>query len=106
MLTHFRLLADFDRERSCHHFVDNKAKGRILKRVFQENKASQIFRKTNISHVRVYIRGLECSFCGKFGVLCLLETPALRLALLPYYQRHNLFPIMDTLFFQSQNVLV
>ena len=30
------------------HFVDNKAKGRISKRVFQENKASRIFRKTNI----------------------------------------------------------
>ena len=30
-------------------FVD-KAKGRISKRVFQENKARQIFRKTNISY--------------------------------------------------------
>ena len=63
MLTHFRLLADFDRERSCHHFVDNKAKGQILNRVFQYNKAHQIFQKTNISHVRVRIRGLERSFC-------------------------------------------
>ena len=27
-------------------FVGNKAKGRILKWVFQENKARQIFRKT------------------------------------------------------------
>ena len=26
-------------------------------------------------------------FFGKFGVLCLLETPVLRLALLPYYRR-------------------
>ena len=31
-------------------FVGNKAKGRISKRVFQENKARQIFRKTNISY--------------------------------------------------------
>ena len=37
--------------RSNHHrpwlssFVGNKAKGRISKRVFQENKARQIFRK-------------------------------------------------------------
>ena len=31
-------------------FVGNKAKGRISKRVFQENKACQIFRKTNISY--------------------------------------------------------
>ena len=38
-------------------FVGNKAKGRISKLVFQENKARQIFRKTNIltpryAHVR------------------------------------------------------
>ena len=31
------------------YFVDNKAKGRISKQVFQENKARQIVRKTNIS---------------------------------------------------------
>ena len=30
--------------------VGNKANGRISKRVFQENKARQIFRKTNISY--------------------------------------------------------
>ena len=30
--------------------VGNKAKGRISKQVFQENKAHQIFRKTNISY--------------------------------------------------------
>ena len=42
-------------------FVGNKANGRILKRRLQENKARQIFRKSNISypltHVRVRIRG-------------------------------------------------
>ena len=32
------------------HFVGNKAKGQISKRVFQENKPRQIFRKTNISY--------------------------------------------------------
>ena len=32
-------------------FVGNKAKGRILKRVFQESKACQNFRKTNISYL-------------------------------------------------------
>ena len=31
------------------YFVGNKAKGRISKRVLQEHKARQIFRKTNIS---------------------------------------------------------
>ena len=34
-------------------FVNNNTKGRILKRLFQENKARQIFRKTS---VRVHIR--------------------------------------------------
>ena len=32
--------------------------------------------------------GMKCSFLGKFGVLCFLETPVLRFTLLPYY-RHN-----------------
>ena len=32
------------------YFFGNKEKGRISKRVFQENKARQIFRKTNISN--------------------------------------------------------
>ena len=31
------------------NFVGNKAKGRISKRVFQENKARQISQKTKIS---------------------------------------------------------
>ena len=30
--------------------VGKKAKGRLSKRVFQKNKARQIFRKTNISY--------------------------------------------------------
>ena len=42
-----------------NEIVGNKAKGRISKRVFQEN----------------------------FGVLCSLETPVLIFALLPYYRR-------------------
>ena len=36
-------------------------------------------------------RGKKCSFFGKFGMLCFLETPALRLTLLPYYQRSVVF---------------
>ena len=35
-------------------FVDNKAKGRISKRVFQENKARQISQKTNISYPLIH----------------------------------------------------
>ena len=45
------LLAIFDWRhlKWCTEFVGNKVKGRISKRLFQENKARQIFRKTNIS---------------------------------------------------------
>ena len=32
--------------------------------------------------------GKKCSFFGKFGVLCFLETPDLRFARLPYFQRN------------------
>ena len=31
----------------------------------------------------------KCSFFGKFGVLCFLETFVLRFALLPYYRRYR-----------------
>ena len=54
-------------------FVGNKAKMRILKRVLQENKARQTFRKR--------------TFLTPFGLLCSLVTPILRFALLPYYRR-------------------
>ena len=42
--------------------------------MFQENKA----RHQGVRNVR---------FFGKFDVLCFLETPGLRFALLPYYRR-------------------
>ena len=68
-------------------FVGNNAKGWISKRVFQENKARQIFRKTNISYPLIRTRtcvsgGKKCFFCGKFDVLCFLGTPVYRSALL------------------------
>ena len=34
-------------------------------------------------------RSKRCSFCETFGVLCFLETPVLRFALLPYYRRNE-----------------
>ena len=45
-------------------FAGNKAKERISKRVFQENKARQIFRKTNIfllsdTHTRFTYQGVK-----------------------------------------------
>ena len=57
--------------------VGNKAKGRISKQVLQENKARQIFGRTNISYRLIRT---------KFGVSCCLETPILRFAPFPYYR--------------------
>ena len=52
--------------------VGNKAKGRISKRVFQENKARQIFWKTNISYppdTHTYVQiGLVFLSCSHFYI--------------------------------------
>ena len=56
-------------------FVGNNTKEQISKRVFQENKARQIFRKTNISYPMILTRTFasqgvkKCSFFGKFSAL-------------------------------------
>ena len=61
--------------------------------LFQENKACQNFAKNEHflpydMHMYVCISGgKKCSFFGKFGMLCFLETLVLRFVLLPYYQR-------------------
>ena len=74
-------------------FVGNQANGKISKRVLQENKARQIFRKANTSYpfIRtrtcVYQRVRNICFLGKFGVLCFLVAPVLRHTLLPYCGR-------------------
>ena len=44
------------------YFVGKKAKGRISKRMFQESKPRQIFRKTNISYS--LIRTRTCAYQG------------------------------------------
>ena len=56
----------------AHFLVGNKAKGRISKRVFQENKARQIFRKTNILYPLIRTRTSFQRFIlvGK-GIYCL-----------------------------------
>ena len=61
------------------------AKGRISKLVFQENKARQIFQKRTF--LTPWSGCKKCTFFEKFDVLCFLETPVLRFALLPYYGR-------------------
>ena len=47
--------------------VGNKAKERISKRVFQEKKARQIFRKTNIFYPLVSSRTRACQGLKKVG---------------------------------------
>ena len=46
-------------QRKYPELVGNKAKGRMSKRVFQENKEHQIFRKAGISYPVIHIRGLR-----------------------------------------------
>ena len=50
------ILTSTNRDYLLMHTVGNKAKGRILKRVFQENKTGQIFRKTNIFYLLIRTR--------------------------------------------------
>ena len=52
------LVIKFDKKLSFdgHNIIGIKAKGRVSKRVFQENKACQIFRKTNISYPLIRTR--------------------------------------------------
>ena len=73
--------------------VGNKAKGRISKQVFQENKARQIFRKTNISYPLIRTRTYVCVSVGKkcslfssenLAYFVFLFTSVLRFAFLPY----------------------
>ena len=51
--------------------VGNKAKWRISKRLFQENKARQIFRRTNISYplIRTRINIRNVSFSENFAIV-------------------------------------
>ena len=74
------------------NIVSNRAKGWISKRVFQEKKAREISQKTNIPSLLIgtptYQGVKKFFFFGKFSMLCFLETPVLRSALLLYYWRH------------------
>ena len=84
----------------------NKAKRRTSKRVFEENKSRQIFRKRTFltswyAHARCVSGGKKCLFFGKFGVLCFLETTVLRFVLLPCYRRLKDPVFLDTQSFQN-----
>ena len=59
----------------------NKAKGRILKRVLQVNKARQIYQKTIIFYPLI---PPKCLFFGKFGVLCFPVTLVFEICLFAF----------------------
>ena len=71
---------------SFFHFVGNKAKEKISKWAFQENKARQIFRKTRWKYVCVS-GGKNVSFSKNLASFVFLKHPVLRFTLLPYYPR-------------------
>ena len=80
--------------------VNNKAKGRISKWMFQENKAHQVFRNTNISYplIRTHTSAYQGVINVRFSenlACCFLETLVLRIGLLPYYRRYlvNCIPL-------------
>ena len=77
-------------------FVGNKAKRRISKRVFPENKACQIFRKTNISYplIRTCTRTYQGvrNFHFSENLVCFVLLKTIRFfALLPttYHKLHH-----------------
>ena len=69
------------------YIVGNKAKGQISKHRKQENKANQIFGKTEVC----VSGGKKGLFLGKIGWLCSPVTSVLRFALLLCYQRFDVF---------------
>ena len=69
-------------------YVGNKAKGRISKRVSQENKAPQIFRKTNISYPLIRTSTCSCQEVRNDRFSENLASFVLRLTLLPCYRRY------------------
>ena len=88
--------------RTMQH-VGNQAKGKSqngcfkkTKHVkFSENKVSYPMIRTRTYDTHTYVSrgkkgGKKFLFFQKFGVLCFLGTPVLRLDFLPYYQRTNI----------------
>ena len=58
-----------------------RQKGESQNGCFKKAKHAKISKKQTFLCVSV---GKKCLFYGNFGGLCFLETPVLRLALLPY----------------------
>ena len=69
-----------------------RQKGESQNGCFKKTKHAKFSEKqtflTPDMHTYVWLSGSKnCSFFGKFGVHCFLETPVLRFALLPYYRQ-------------------
>ena len=70
-----------------------RQKGESQNGCFKKKKSTPNFPKNEhflVPDPHTYVcvsEGKKCSFFGKLGVLCFLETPILRFALLPYYQQ-------------------
>ena len=84
-----------DRRQISLQIVGNKAeKGESQNGCFKKTKHAKFSQKrtfltTWYTHVYTHVSGgKKCSFYGKFGVLCFLETPVLRFPLWPYYRRN------------------
>ena len=63
-------------QRKHPELVGNKAKGRMSKRVFQENKERHIFQKADISYPVIHIRGLiNVRFSENLACFVFLKPP-------------------------------
>ena len=83
--------------------VCNKVKGRISKRMFQENKACQIFRETNISYSL-----LRARTCAKQGVrnVCFSENLACFLFLKHPFWDSSFYLIIDDIKVRTGKILL
>ena len=74
-----------------------RQKGESQNGCFKKTKHTKFSEKWNISyplirtHTCAYQGVRNVRFFGKFDVLCFLETPVFRFALLPYCRRNNAF---------------
>ena len=65
-----------------------RQKGKFQNGCYKKTKHAKFSAKRTFLIPHVCLSGGEkCSFSGKFGVLCLLVTPVVSFALLPYYRR-------------------
>ena len=66
-----------------------RQKGESQSGCFKKAKHAKISEKHFLPPDVCVSGGKKCLFFGYFGVLCFLETPVLRFALLPYYRRFH-----------------